>query len=42
MGACFTDLFKMLFDKYGKTFTTLVVCEDGKICVNNEFGKART
>ena len=33
MGACCGDLFKILFDKYGQEFVTLIVCEDGKIVV---------
>ena len=35
MGACCNDIFKLLFDKYGKEFVTLIVCEDGKVCVND-------
>ena len=29
-------------DKYGKEFVTLMVCENGKIVVGEEFGKVRT
>jgi len=41
MGNCCSDIFKLLFEKYGQEFVTLCVCEKGTIAVKDEFTKAR-
>ena len=41
MGACCGDLFRMLLEKYGQEFVTLIVAQKGKVIVKEEFANAK-